>query len=138
MVADAVSVDNDCERRQQKKMKCNLETFPKAAFPVSQMTSVELLDHILKLVNWKFSFKEELKEEIAFLDKTRKWTITRMEDFYKRLPNISDVGLVMAEFKEHNDELITHIQNLEQTIKQILEGDVKSKRARRRQNNESP
>lgn len=43
-------------------MKPNLKTFPKAAFPVSQMTSAELLDHILKLVNWKSRFEEELQQ----------------------------------------------------------------------------
>ena len=43
-------------------MKNDLETFPKAAFPISKMTSAELLDHILRLVNWKSSFKEELQE----------------------------------------------------------------------------
>jgi len=43
-------------------MKPNLKTFPKASFPVSQMTSSELLDHILKLVHWKGDFKEELQQ----------------------------------------------------------------------------
>lgn len=51
-------------------MKHNLKTFPKASIPVSQMTSSELLDHILKLVHWKGDFKEELQQRpgIAVLD----------------------------------------------------------------------
>jgi len=43
-------------------MKTNLNTFPKPSFPVSAMTSEELLDHILKLVHWKTDFEKELKE----------------------------------------------------------------------------
>jgi len=43
-------------------MKDDLSTFPKATFPVSQMTSAELLDHILKLVNWKSRVTEQLQQ----------------------------------------------------------------------------
>jgi len=49
-------------------MKCNLKTFPKAAFPISEMTSAELLNHILKLVHWKFDFKDEIRKIIASTD----------------------------------------------------------------------
>jgi len=53
-------------------MKHNLKTFPKAAFPVSQMTPAELLDHILKLVTWKSHFKEELRDYIEFVDRAKR------------------------------------------------------------------
>lgn len=73
-------------KKGDDNLKTNLENFPKAAFPVSQMTSAELLDHILKLVNWKMKFKEELREIASDL-----WKAGNNNFINGRLQQIADI-----------------------------------------------
>lgn len=81
-------------------------------------------DRICKKLGMDVPEKKEIGEFENRRDELttqRKRALTSLTNFYKRLPNISDVKLVLTEFKSHNDELIDYIIALESLWNKIDE-----------------
>lgn len=108
-------------RVDEEQLKIIQDEISRGCFKSQQQLFDVLWDRVLTPHRLNHEgFEKELSADVEFLDKTRTWTMNRLEDFYNRLPDISDPALVVTEFQTHTDELITHIQNLEKTIKEIF------------------
>lgn len=98
-----------------------LDSFVRKEFSkLMKYTPTELWNTQSAILNEINKQKKELQNLKQFLDTRRKQTMESLSEFYKRLPEIKDIKILLTEFKSQNDSLVDYIQELEKGYNEVL------------------